>query len=138
MGRPYTLFYDGHCALCHRTVVFVLDHEPLDSPTRFAPLGGRLFDELVDARDRAGLPDSVVVRTENGTLLVRSAAVLHILAQIGGGWAVLGKIGGIFPRFVLDAAYDLVARIRHRVFGTTDDACPVIPASLRSKLDLRP
>jgi predicted DCC family thiol-disulfide oxidoreductase YuxK len=138
VGRPYTLFYDGHCALCHGTVVFVLEHEPPDSPTRFAPLGGRLFNELVDARDRARLPDSVVVRTEDGRLLVRSAAIVHILAQLGGGWGILGKIGGLVPRFVLDALYDLVAKTRYRIFGTRDEACPVIPASLRSKLDLRP
>jgi predicted DCC family thiol-disulfide oxidoreductase YuxK len=137
VARPYTLFYDGHCALCHGTVTFVLEHEPEDSAARFAPLSGRLFEETVTASDRAGLPDSVVVLTEDGTLLARSAAILHILEQLGGFWRVLAKIGRIVPRVVLDAAYDAVAKVRYRVFGTKDDACPVIPAPLRSRFDLR-
>ena len=35
-----------------------------------------------------------------------------------------------------DAAYDLVARVRYRIFGRKDEACPFIPAALRGRFDL--
>lgn len=137
MGPADTLFYDGHCALCHGTVRFVLARERGDSLTRFAPLQGELVKELVPEAERAGLPDSVVVLTADGQLLTRSAAVLHIVGKLGGFWRGLAAVGGVIPTPLRDAVYDGIAKIRYRVFGMKDDACPVIPASLRSRFDLR-
>jgi predicted DCC family thiol-disulfide oxidoreductase YuxK len=45
-------------------------------------------------------------------------------------------LGRIVPRPLRDAVYDLVARVRYRVFGRKDDACPIIPKALRSRFDL--
>jgi predicted DCC family thiol-disulfide oxidoreductase YuxK len=132
-----TLFYDGHCALCHGTVRFVLARDTSHSVTRFAPLSGQLFKEQVPEARRAALPDSLVLFTADGRLLTRSAAVLHILRRLGGPWGVFAAIARIVPGPVRDFVYDVVAKIRYRVFGTRDDACPVIPASARSRFDLR-
>lgn len=137
MEHGDTLFYDGHCALCHGSVRFVLARERGDSVTRFAPLAGELWKELVPEAERAGLPDSIVVITADGTLLSRSSAVLHILSRIGGGWGLLAGLARVVPAPLRDWVYDSIAKIRYRVFGTKDDACPVIPASLRSRFDLR-
>ena len=136
-GGRYTLFYDGHCALCHGAVRFVLNHDRSVSATRFAPLQGELFKELVPEAQRASMPDSLVVLTADGALLTRSEAVLHILRRTGGLWRVIAGVGRIVPAPLRDAAYDGVAKIRYRVFGKRDDACPVIPASSRSRFDLR-
>jgi len=132
-----TLFYDGHCALCHGTVRFVLARDHAARVTRFAPLDGQLFREQVPEAKRAALPDSLVLLTADGELLTRSAAVLHILQRMGGLWGVIAASARIVPGPVRDLVYDAVAKIRYRVFGTRDDACPVIPASARSRFDLR-
>ena len=136
-GGWYILFYDGHCALCHGAVRFVLARERRPGVLRFAPLEGQLFREQVPEDKRAGLPDSLVLRTAEGELLTRSAAVLHVLRGIGGIWGVIATIARIVPRPIRDVVYDGVANIRYRVFGTRDDACPIIPASARSRFDLR-
>jgi predicted DCC family thiol-disulfide oxidoreductase YuxK len=133
----YTLFYDGHCALCHRAVQFVLAHDGSDGVACFAPLGGAGFRESIPEDRRGSLPDSLVVLTSDGRLLSRSDAVLHILTRLGGGWRALAHIVGLAPRALRDAAYDGIARVRYRVFGTRDEACPVIPSPLRAKFDLR-
>jgi predicted DCC family thiol-disulfide oxidoreductase YuxK len=129
------LFYDGHCGLCHRAVKFVLQYDRSGSAFRFAPLQGETFQSRVPPEKRAALPDSVVVLTAGGALLVRSAAFLHILRRLGGGWKILGGALGVIPRPVLDAAYDIVARIRYRVFGTRRDLCPIVPPGLRARFD---
>jgi len=129
------LFYDGTCALCHRAVKSVLRHDPEGKLFRFAPLGGPTFEAQISAEQRAGLPDSVVVKTSDGRLLVRSNAFLHICERIGGGWRVLARALSVIPRALRDAVYDFVARVRYRVFGRTKDWCPVMPPELRSRFD---
>jgi predicted DCC family thiol-disulfide oxidoreductase YuxK len=129
------LFYDGHCGLCHRAVRFVLRHDRSGNAFRFAPLQGLTFQARVSADRRSGLPDSIVVLTKEGSLLVRSNAFLHILRRLGGGWKMLGGVLAVIPRPVRDAVYDFIARIRYRVFGTRQDWCPVVPPDLRARFD---
>jgi predicted DCC family thiol-disulfide oxidoreductase YuxK len=129
------LFYDGHCGLCHRAVKFVLKHDRGGQAFRFAPLQGTTFLARVVEERRGGLPDSVVVLTRDGELLVRSAAFLHIFRRLGGGWGVLAAGLSVVPRGLRDCVYDFVARIRYRVFGKRDDLCPIVPAELRARFD---
>jgi predicted DCC family thiol-disulfide oxidoreductase YuxK len=116
-------------------VLFVLKHDRSGDAFRFAPLQGETFLAHVPPERRAGLPDSVVVLTGDGKLLVRSDAVIHVLGRLGGGWGIVATIVGIVPRAVRDACYDLVARVRYRVFGKREELCPVVPADLRARFD---
>lgn len=129
------LFYDGHCALCHRTVEFVLKHDRLGKAFRFAPLQGDTFQARVPVGQRKGLPDSVVVLSSDGLLLARSNAIIYLLRRLGGGWRVVAGIMRVIPRPVRDAVYDLMARIRYRIFGRRDDVCPIVPPDQRSRFD---
>jgi predicted DCC family thiol-disulfide oxidoreductase YuxK len=129
------LFYDGYCGLCHRAVKFVLRHDRSGNAFRFAPLQGETFQARVAAGERAGLPDSIVVLTREGKLLVRSDAFLHILQRLGGRWKTLEDVLGVIPRVLRDAVYDFIARIRYRVFGRRDDVCPVAAPALRARFD---
>ena len=131
-----TLFYDGHCALCHRAVKFVLRHDPAGAAFRFAPLQGPAFEAAVSAPQRAGLPDSMVLRTLDGRLLIKSDAWLHILRRLGGFWKMLGAVCSVVPRLIRDWCYDVIAAVRFRIFGRRDDLCPVIPPALRNRFDL--
>jgi len=77
----------------------------------------------------------MVVLTDEGSLLVRSDALIHILRSLGGGWRFLGGLIAVVPRPVRDLGYDFVARIRYRVFGTREDLCPVAPPDWRARFD---
>ncbi|HKV05191.1 MAG TPA: DCC1-like thiol-disulfide oxidoreductase family protein [Candidatus Acidoferrales bacterium] len=129
------LFYDGHCALCHRAVRFVLKHDRTGKAFRFAPLQGATFTLQVPPGQRANLPDSVVVLTRGGKLLVRSNAFLHIFRRLGGGWKILAGVLAVIPRPLRDAVYNFIARIRYRVFGTREEMCPIVPPDLRARFD---
>jgi predicted DCC family thiol-disulfide oxidoreductase YuxK len=129
------LFYDGHCGLCHGAVKFAVKRDRGGRAFRFAPLQGPTFEARVPSERRAGLPDSIIVLTNEGTLLARSDAVLHILRRLGGGWKVLAGVLAVVPRGLRDAAYDFIARIRYSIFGKRDDLCPIVPPDLRARFD---
>jgi predicted DCC family thiol-disulfide oxidoreductase YuxK len=116
-------------------VKFVLRHDRSGRAFRFAPLQGETFAARIPAERRAGLPDSIVLLTDDGALLERSNAFLHILRRLGGAWAVLASVLGVIPRGLRDFLYDFVARVRYRVFGRQDDVCPIVPKELRARFD---
>ena len=125
------VFYDGTCGLCHSGMRWLVAEDPTGTSFRYAPLFGDAFAAAFP--DTAGLPDSVIVKADSGTPLVRSDAAVHLLARLGGLWRILGMPYAVLPRRVRDAMYDFVAGIRYRVFGRKKDACPLMPADLRSR-----
>ena len=127
-----TIFYDGHCGLCHGFVRFTLA-EDRSGAIEFSPLQGELFSSSVSESQRAALPDSIVVRTPDGRLLTRSEAVSFVLARLGGIWRLVAVLTGLLPRRLLDACYDAVARVRLKLFRRPPETCPLVPAELRSR-----
>lgn len=134
-SRPDHLFYDGTCGLCHGAVKFALEHDASRRAFRFAPLQGSTFERLIDPTTRAGLPDSVVVLTTDGKVLVRSDAAIHLLRRIGGGWGAFGAAVSIVPRAIRNWAYDRVAAVRYRIFGRNKELCPVMTPEERKQFD---
>ncbi len=129
------VFYDGTCGLCHRAARFSIARDRDGRRFRFAALGGETFRRLVPEALRAGLPDSIVVLTPGGTLLARSAAVIHILERIGGPWRLAGRLLALVPQGVRDLSYDGIARGRHRFFQRPAETCPVTPPELRARFE---
>jgi len=64
-------------------------------------------------------------------VLIRSAAALRIARYMGGLWN-LALIGAVVPRPLRDAAYDFIARHRHRLVRETA-ACYIPPAAVRAR-----
>jgi predicted DCC family thiol-disulfide oxidoreductase YuxK len=129
------VFYDGTCALCHGFVRFVLAEDPQGTRFRFAPLESDTLRSAVPETERARLPDSIVVLTGGGELLVRSRAVLHVLRRLGGWWRLGAEVARLVPRPLADLAYTAVAALRKRVFGSKEAACPLLPRHLRARFD---
>jgi predicted DCC family thiol-disulfide oxidoreductase YuxK len=132
LPRVERIFYDGHCGLCHGAVRFIIARDPRGRLFRYAPLEGATFAALVPAERRANLPDSVAVLTDDGRLLIRSDAFIHILRRLG---RVSGAIIAAIPRAIRDGVYDFIARVRYRIFGRRPEVCPVTPPELRARFD---
>lgn len=126
-----TVFYDGTCGLCHRSVRFILAEDRRGTAFTFSPLGSERF--LADIGDRPDLPDSVIVFTADRNVLMKSDAFIRILNRLGGLWRVIGILFSLIPRSLRDVFYDFIARIRYRIFGRAKDACPLLPPDLRAR-----
>jgi predicted DCC family thiol-disulfide oxidoreductase YuxK len=114
-------------------VRFVLSEDQSAHPFSFAPLQGEEIKRTIAEPVRAKLPDSVVVVEENGNVLTRSAAVIYVLKRLGGLWFLCATLLSFVPRALRDLAYDAIASVRKRIFGTTDDVCPLVPRPLRAR-----
>jgi predicted DCC family thiol-disulfide oxidoreductase YuxK len=130
------ILFDGHCALCHGVVTFVLQEDRSAQPFRFAPLQGEYVERTLPEETRRGLPDSVVLLDPQNKLSVESAAVIDILQRLGGLWRVVALLLWLIPRPVRDTGYRAVASVRKKIFGTTEQLCPVIPPDLRARFEM--
>jgi predicted DCC family thiol-disulfide oxidoreductase YuxK len=87
----------------------------------------------VPGAGRAALPDSLVLRTADGRLLVRSAAVLGSLRLLGGCGKALAGVAGVVPTPLADRLYAGVAKVRSRLLAPPRDQCPPGAPGLRER-----
>lgn len=126
----HLLFFDGVCNLCNGLVRFILRHDERGR-FRFASLQGAPGQRFLHTHGLAtGSLDSLVY-WRKGEVLTRSTAALNVARDLGGLWS-LAYAFILVPRFIRDAAYDLVARERYRWFGKRD-TCMVPTAELRER-----
>jgi predicted DCC family thiol-disulfide oxidoreductase YuxK len=133
-GKEMVL-YDGRCGLCHWAVRFSLA-EDTHGAFRFAPLQSSTGDRLLAASGCGIPPDSIVVCHSDGTTLIRSSAIVHMLRRFGGVWSVVGLSLLLIPLPVRDLGYRTLASVRHRLHRRPDEMCPLIPDNLRGRFDL--
>ncbi len=132
-AMPELLFYDGQCGLCHRACRFVLAEDVAGDLFAFAPLQGETFTARLVPEQRRDLPDSIVLLTEDGRVLTRTNALIHLGHRLGGLWRPLAFSARLVPRPLRDGAYATLAAIRHRLFASPKDLCPLIPPDLRAR-----
>ena len=128
------LLYDGYCGLCDRAVQWVLVRDR-DARFRFATLQGQFADGIRQRHPELTGVDSLVLVTVDASgrerVAVRSNAALGVARKLT-GWGWLARVGGLVPRAIRDAAYDLIARSRFRWFGRMQ-ACRIPAPDERSR-----
>ena len=122
--------FDGECLMCSRSIRFLAEHDP-KFRFRFVKLQSPLGQQM-EKKAGTGTLNTALVEAE-GEVLSRSAAVLRILRELGGGWRILSLLGRCIPRPLRDWAYDFIAARRHKWFGK-GDACAMPSEALRERL----
>lgn len=130
-GKP-VLFYDGQCGLCHAVVRFLLAEDKAGQIS-LSPLQGKAFSQKIPESQRKGLPDSIVLKLEDGSLHIKSSAVAILLFSLGGLWRPLGHFLWMVPRSWRDFGYSSVGNIRKKLFKTPEGLCPIVSPELRSR-----
>ena len=133
------MLYDGLCGFCNWTVRWVIERDRHDR-FRFAPQQSAIAEAVLARHgvDRQAMLAANSVYLVLGydlpgeQLLCRSDVTVQILRLLGGGWELLGRLLGAVPRFLRDAGYTLIARIRFRLAGRYD-SCPIPSAAERMK-----
>lgn len=117
MDAPIIL-YDGVCGLCSRSVRWLIRHDP-QRVLRYAPLQGETAARLRAAHPRIPPTLESVVLVEDGRVHLRSKAFLHVARHLTRPWRWAYALRWL-PAFVLDLGYRVIARIRYRVWGRSE------------------
>lgn len=120
------VFYDGVCALCDRTVQYLLQKDR-HHLLKFAPLQGTTAKSLLERFPELGykrsLKSVIYIREFNSPdekIFLRSKAVLRILSDIEAqsGWITFAHF---VPGFLRNLIYSIVAKFRYQWFGKYDE-----------------
>ena len=124
------ILFDGECILCNSTVKFIIRNDK-KRIFKFAALQSAVAKGIISkTSDVSNYPDSVIL-VESGKVYYKSEAILKILNLLGGVYKVF-VIFKIFPHFISDKFYDVIARNRYQWFGKRD-SCMVPTPEIRER-----
>ncbi len=116
-SKPSTiLFFDGYCKLCNGLVDFIIKRDAKNQ-FHFAPLSCIEASKIL-SEDLRLKTDSVILSYQ-GRIYIHSTAAIWTLSLLGGIWK-LSLILFIFPSFIRDPIYKLIAKNRYSWFGKRD------------------
>ncbi len=110
------ILFDGICNLCHGAINFIIEHDKHDT-FRYASLQSALGQKIMTDRSMdIKAIDSIVLIIPEGKSYIKSTAALQITRHLTGLYPI-GYLFLIFPKFLRDWVYDIVAKNRYRWFG---------------------
>ncbi len=111
------VLFDGVCNLCSASVQFIIRHNK-NEDLKFASLQSEFGQSQLT---KFQLPAEVktIVFVTNGKALLRSDAALELCKYLDGLYPYL-KILKVFPIFLRDWVYNIIARNRYKWFGKKD------------------
>jgi len=116
------LFYDGDCGFCNAAVQFVLRHEKSET-IRFSPLQSGFAASLFSRHGVENDLRSLIV-LHKGRFHKKSAAVRKLAPFLRLPYSILLKSIGLFPAFLSDRVYDLIARDRKKILKSPSCILP--------------
>ena len=122
------ILFDGVCNLCNNFVPFLIKFDK-NNIFHFAAMetkaGENIMQEYRVLNDRKS-----IILIKEGVVLYKSDAIIEIARQIT-GWPSILKYGFLFPKFLRDGIYDLIAKNRYYLFGKKETCS--IPSEKDSK-----
>ena len=109
------VLFDGVCNLCNSTILFLIKHDA-NHNLHFAATQTESGKKLMRQYNILDEEKSVFFIKE-GIVFSKSNAVIEIAKQIT-GWPHIFKYGNLFPAFIRDGVYNLIAKNRYALMGT--------------------
>lgn len=126
------ILFDGVCNLCNFFVQFVIQHDKADK-FRFVSLQSELGEQIASTSPLSSkrLDSVLLLDVATSSFKNKSQAVFDICIELNyAKW--FAKLFSMFPTFVTDLIYDLIAKYRYRLFGKQNQ-CWVPTRELQSK-----
>lgn len=126
------ILFDGVCNLCNFFVQFVIQHDKADK-FRFVSLQSELGEQIASTFPLSSqrLDSVLLLDVATSSYKNKSQAVFEVLIELN-YFKWLAKLFSMFPRFVTDLIYDVIAKYRYRLFGKQNQ-CWVPTKELQSK-----
>lgn len=124
------LLFDGVCNLCNGSVQFIITRD-VKKEFLFASLQSEKGQELLKKFNLPTQDFDSFVLIKNDKYYTKSTAALLVFSSFGGLWSLL-KVLLIFPAFIRNLVYTLVAKNRYRWFGK-QESCWLPTPELKSR-----
>jgi predicted DCC family thiol-disulfide oxidoreductase YuxK len=122
------VLFDGICGLCNSWVNILLSID-LDGRFKYSTLQGSFAQSILSDSEIKNL--KTIVYARGNEILTKSTAILAILRDLGGVWAIF-SLFRVIPAFLRDIVYALVSENRYRIFGK-HDTCRIPTPEERAK-----
>lgn len=123
------VLYDGECALCNRTVSFLIKADR-NQKLKFAPLGG-VTAKILNINEFADGEASVVFYN-NEKVHYKSTAILYIILELPLPWKLF-YVFKIVPTFIRDYCYKIIGKNRYNWFGKAN-SCIMYESKYKGRL----
>ena len=108
------ILFDGVCNLCNNTVSFLIKYDK-NNIFKFAASQTNAGENIISQFNILNEGKSVIF-IKDGIVFYKSDAIIEIAKQIK-GWPHIFKYACLFPKFLRDSVYDLIAKNRYSLFG---------------------
>lgn len=108
------ILFDGECNLCSQSVQFIIKRDQ-HSCFKFASLQSEFGVKRLQERGLDHQLKSIVL-IRNNRVYIKSAAILRICKDLGGGWKFMALFL-IIPAPIRDVLYNFVTKNRYKWFG---------------------
>ena len=124
------LLFDGYCNFCDATVQFIMkrDHK---AKVKYAPLQSEMALSLLEKLGYDSIDMSTAVLVEKDRVYTKSDVAIQVTKYFRFPWPI-AQVLVIFPKFLRDPFYDLIARNRYRWWGKKE-TCRIPSAEERSR-----
>ncbi len=130
-GNHGIVLFDGTCAFCERSVIFMAKRDP-SAYFRFGASQTPQAEALLARHGVTRATARSIILIEGGRVYLRSTASLRIASRLSFPWSLL-RVFLFVPAPVRDAVYRVVTAIRHRIAGRSN-ACQIPPPEIRDRL----
>lgn len=125
------VLFDGTCAFCERSVSFIATRDEA-AYFRFGASQNAAGKALLATFGESRESTRSLILIEDGRMYRKSTAVLRIARRLPRPWSLAAAFL-VVPRPLRDAAYSVVAAVRHRIAGRSN-ACEIPPPEIRARL----
>jgi predicted DCC family thiol-disulfide oxidoreductase YuxK len=108
------ILFDGVCNLCSSTVSFLIKYDK-NNIFKFAASQTNAGENIIRQYSILNEGKSVIF-IKDGNVFYKSDAVIEI-AKLIKGWPHIFKYASLFPKFLRDGLYNLIAKNRYSLFG---------------------
>lgn len=116
------VLFDGVCNLCSSSVQLIIKRDKRDY-FRFAALDSELGKQLCE---KYKVQSDSIVLIESGRAYIKSDAALRIAKNLSGLLPIL-YLGIIFPKFLRDGMYTIIAKYRYQLLGKKNECWLPLP-----------
>ena len=108
------ILFDGICNLCNNSVAFLIKYDK-NNIFQFAALQTKAGEKIIHQYKLLDDRKSIILIKE-GIVFYKSDAIIEIAKNLS-GWPHLLKYSFLFPKFLRNGIYDLIAKYRYHLFG---------------------